>query len=135
MFKTMGLMFVAVIAVTIGDIWMSQAMKSIGEVNITGVRSLFSTAYKVFTTPKVWAATACMATFFFMWISVLSWADLTYVLPLTALTYVFNAMLAPKMLGETVTPTRWVGVILIAVGVAIVAFSEAAQKAAHTPQP
>ena len=135
MFKTMGLMFIAVIAVTIGDIWMSQAMKSIGEVNITGVRSLWATAVKVFSTPKVWMATACMAMFFFMWISVLSWADLTYVLPLTALTYVFNAMLAPKMLGETVTPTRWLGVILIAIGVAIVAFSEAAQKTAQTHHP
>ena len=125
MFKTLSLMLIAVIAVTIGDIWMSQAMKGIGEVKITGLRSIWDTGVRFFTTPKVWMAISCMATFFFLWTSVLSWADLTYVLPLTALTYVFNALLAPSMLGEQVSGTRWAGVFLIALGVAIVAYSEA----------
>ena len=133
--KTLVLMLIAVVAVTIGDIWMSQAMKGIGEVKITGLRSIWDTGVRVFTTPKVWMAISCMATFFFLWTSILSWADLTYVLPLTALTYVFNALLAPSMLGEQVTPMRWAGVLFITVGVGIVALSEAKvkQKAPEAP--
>ena len=135
MLKTLALMLIAVIAVTIGDIWMSQAMKGFGEVKITGVKSLWDTGVRFFTTPRVWMAISCMATFFFLWTYILSWADLTFVLPLTALTYVFNAALAPIILGERVSSVRWLGVIFITVGVAIVAFSEAVQKQQAEPPP
>jgi uncharacterized membrane protein len=123
--KTLVLMLIAVIAVTFGDIFMSQAMKSIGAVHITGPSSLLRTAGRVLRTPRFWAAITCMATFFFIWTSILSYADLTFVLPLTALTYVMNAILAGPFLGETVSPIRWSGVGLITLGVALVTFSEA----------
>jgi len=42
------------------------------------------------------------------------------VMPLTALTYVLNAILVGPVLGEHVSLTRWVGTILIAAGVALV---------------
>jgi drug/metabolite transporter (DMT)-like permease len=50
----------------------------------------------------------------------LSWSDLTFVMPLTALTYVLNAILVGPVLGEVVSPTRWLGTILITLGVALV---------------
>jgi len=124
--KTISLMLVAVTAVTFGDIFMSQAMKSIGEIKIATnsvsafLRSIFGTGFKVFTTPKVWLAISLMATFFFLWLTVLSFADLSYALPMTALTYVLNGALVGPLLGETVTPARWAGIILIAMGVALV---------------
>ena len=128
--KTMLLMTVAVVAVTLGDIWMSQTMKSVGEIRIASFSDLLSVAIRVLSIPKFWLAVSCMATFFFIWTSILSYADLTFVLPLTALTYVLNALLAPWMLQEVVTPTRWAGVFLISAGVALVALSEAWQKSA-----
>lgn len=121
--KTISLMLVAVTAVTFGDIFMSQAMKGIGEVKITGLRSLFDTGFRVFTTPKVWLAISLMATFFFLWLAVLSFADLSYALPMTALTYVLNGALVGPLLGETVTPARWAGIVLIAMGVALVSIT------------
>ena len=42
-------------------------------------------------------------------------------MPLTAVTYVISALLAGPMLGETVTPLRWLGTLIIVVGVSIVA--------------
>lgn len=125
MWKTMLVMLFAVFMVTIGDIWMSQAMKGIGEIKIVDLMSVWNTGVRIFTTPKVWMAIACMASFFFLWISVLSWADLSFVLPVTALTYVLNAAMAPYLLGEHISPTRWLGVLLITAGVAVVVFSEA----------
>lgn len=50
----------------------------------------------------------------------LSWADLTYVLPVTALGYVLNALLGRVFLGEDVTPARWAGTLLIMAGVILV---------------
>ena len=118
--KTLCLMLVAVTAVTFGDIFMSQAMKSLGEVKVTGLRSLWDTGVRVFTTPRVWLAISLMATFFFLWLTVLSYADLSYALPLTALTYVLNGLLVGPMLGESVGTLRWAGILFIAIGVALV---------------
>lgn len=50
----------------------------------------------------------------------LSWADLSYVLPVTAFGYVLNALLGRLFLGENVTPARWAGTLLIVAGVALV---------------
>jgi drug/metabolite transporter (DMT)-like permease len=50
----------------------------------------------------------------------LSWADLSYVLPVTAFGYVLNAVLGRVFLGEQVTPARWAGTLLIMAGVVLV---------------
>jgi len=50
----------------------------------------------------------------------LSWADLSYVLPVTAFGYVVNALLGRLFLGEMVTPARWAGTLLIVAGMILV---------------
>jgi uncharacterized membrane protein len=52
--------------------------------------------------------------------AMLSWADLSYVLPVTAFGYVVNAILGWAFLAETITPVRWAGVFLIVAGTALV---------------
>ena len=52
--------------------------------------------------------------------ALLSWADLTYVLPVTALGYVLNALLGRFFLAEQITPARWAGTLLIMAGVVLV---------------
>lgn len=124
MLKIVLVMLIAVTAVTFGDIFMAQAMRSIGPIGLAnfGSPSAFvATLIRIFGTPKVWLAIACMGTFFFLWQGVLSWGvDLSYVLPMTALTYVFNAFLAGPLLQEVVTPQRWAGTLLIFLGVILV---------------
>ncbi len=58
------------------------------------------------------------------WMAMLSWADLTYVLPVTALSYVASAALGGIFLGETITPVRWAGTILIVAGTVLVGMGE-----------
>jgi drug/metabolite transporter (DMT)-like permease len=53
-------------------------------------------------------------------LSLLSWADLTYVLPITAVSYVLTVALGAASLGERVSPARWCGVLLIVGGVVVV---------------
>ena len=52
--------------------------------------------------------------------AMLSWADLSYVLPVTAIGYVLTALSGRYFLGETVTFTRWAGIALITAGVTLV---------------
>lgn len=51
---------------------------------------------------------------------VLGIADLSFVLPLTAIGYVFAALLGRFILHEQVSPQRWIGTVLIFIGVALV---------------
>ena len=64
----------------------------------------------------------------------LSWADLTYVLPVTAFGYVINALLGRVFLGENVTPARWAGTLLIMAGVILVGLGNP-QSEGHMGEP
>jgi drug/metabolite transporter (DMT)-like permease len=52
--------------------------------------------------------------------TLLSWADLSFVLPVTAVGYVLSALFGFAFLGETVSAKRWLGTLLIFAGVALV---------------
>jgi len=52
--------------------------------------------------------------------ALLSWADLSYVMPVTAIGYVVTAFAARLLLGETVSVARWTGILLITAGVTMV---------------
>ena len=52
--------------------------------------------------------------------ALLSWADLSYVLPVTSVGYVLVALIGKVMLNEAITGRRWAGIVLIMAGVALV---------------
>lgn len=54
-------------------------------------------------------------------LSMFTWADLTYVLPLTASSYILTALLSKYFLGEHISVTRWIGIAIISSGVFLVA--------------
>jgi drug/metabolite transporter (DMT)-like permease len=62
----------------------------------------------------------CLAGFFYSYLTALSWADLTFVLPATAFGYVVTAVLSKYFLHESISMLRWTGVLLIAGGVGLV---------------
>jgi len=53
-------------------------------------------------------------------LSLLSWADLSYVLPITSASYVLAAILGAVALGEYVSPVHWIGIAMIFLGVMVV---------------
>lgn len=69
-------------------------------------------------------AVACGIVLLIFWLltrmTLLSWADLSFVLPLTSLGYVLAAVMGKVFLGEVVTPEHWVGILLIFVGTTFV---------------
>ncbi|MDP9053791.1 MAG: EamA family transporter [Acidobacteriota bacterium] len=58
--------------------------------------------------------------------ALLSWADLSYVMPVTAMGYVVTAFAARLFLGENVSPVRWTGIVLVTAGVTLVGRTAAA---------
>ena len=57
--------------------------------------------------------------------ALLSWADLSYVLPVTSVGYVLVALSGRFLLNEQITPRRWAGILLIMSGVALVSLGTA----------
>jgi drug/metabolite transporter (DMT)-like permease len=64
--------------------------------------------------------------------TLLSWADLSYVLPVTAIGYVLVALLGHLLLNEQIPVKRWAGIALIVAGVALVSLGTAPRT--HTPE-
>ncbi len=71
--------------------------------------------------PYVFLGVIFLGIFFFLYLAALSWADLSFVLPLTAVSYLFAALLAKFFLKEEVSWHRWTGTIVIVIGIALVA--------------
>jgi drug/metabolite transporter (DMT)-like permease len=66
--------------------------------------------------------------------ALLSWADLSYVLPVTAVGYVLVAVVGKVLLNEQITMQRWAGIGLIVAGVALVSGGTAPQSKAGPSQ-
>jgi drug/metabolite transporter (DMT)-like permease len=120
MLKTLTVMILAVTAGTVGDLLLAKGMKELGDISSMNLRGMFNLAFQALTTPKLIIGTAMLSVFFFLWLAVLSWEDLSVALPMQALNYVLVAILSQYYLHEVVTPMRWAGTILVCVGVLLI---------------
>ena len=126
MFKTIVVMLIAIIAGTAGDIILAKGMKQMGDISTMNLRGILDVAFKALTSPMIIMGTSLLAVFFFLWLAVLSWEDVSVAVPMQALSYVFVALIAQFFLGEAVTPMRWAGVALVCVGVVLITKSSGA---------
>jgi drug/metabolite transporter (DMT)-like permease len=102
---------------TLGDSLLARGMKDLGGMSLHNVSGLLLAILN----PWVTVGILLLLAFFASYMSALSWADLTYVLPATSLGYVLVALVAHFGFHEEISPTRWVGIALIAAGVGFVA--------------
>lgn len=119
-FKTYALIFIMIIFGPLGDVLLSKGMKDVGAISSfrpADLAHVFSTA---FASGLIWLGIGSLLTFFVAYTLVLSWADYSYVQPASAMAYGIVALLGYFVLGEVVTPTRWIGVLIICLGVLIV---------------
>lgn len=100
-----------------GDAMLSHGMKQIGTISIHHLGSVILAILN----PWVAIGIVLLLGFFASYMTALSWADLTYVLPATSLGYVLLALVARFVLHEHVSPLRWMGIVLISSGVGFVA--------------
>ena len=129
--KYLVLAGVAVFA-SVGDSMLSRGMKDIGQISISHLQELILSLRN----PWIVGGIFFLLGFFAAYMTALSWADLTYVLPATSLGYVLLALIAKFILHEQVTFLRWIGIGLIAVGVSFVASGpELTHSHPQTPEP
>ncbi|MGA3172815.1 MAG: DMT family transporter [Syntrophorhabdales bacterium] len=122
--KTLIVILIATMCTAVGETFLSLGMRRIGLENPSFWRWFLLVA----TNPFVLVGVFCVTCFFFLYLAALSWADLSFVMPLTALSYLFAAVLARVFLGEQISWLRWTGIFVIVVGIALVAAEERHQR-------
>ena len=76
------------------------------------------------TSATIWIAILFLIGFTASYMMLMSWADYSYVMPAGAFGYALLTFLAVVFLHETVSPRRWIGVVLICVGVLVVGLTK-----------
>jgi drug/metabolite transporter (DMT)-like permease len=115
-FKTRVFTVVVVLSNVLGNLFMTFGLRRLPRLvsasPVAYIEALFD--------PWVALGVALLIVWLLSHMTLLSWADLSYVLPVTSVGYVLNALMGHTFLNEQVTWTRWAGIALIMAGVALV---------------
>ena len=126
--KTTVFLLVSVLAQAVGNTCLSKGMKTIAA-SAQGVDAFApGLLIEAMRAPLIWAGILCLLVFFGFFAALLSWADLSFVLPASSFGYILNVAFANHFLGEPVPPIRWVGTLLIVLGVVLVSRSAARRE-------
>jgi drug/metabolite transporter (DMT)-like permease len=117
----LGLMLVFFICCsTGGEIAMTHGMKQVGEPESFHPMALLRFVGKAVRNGWVWLAAPLLAASFYSLLILLSWAPLSVVIPASAFNYVVGTFGAKYLLKEQVSSKRWMGVVMVCVGVTLV---------------
>jgi drug/metabolite transporter (DMT)-like permease len=114
------LFFLIVVAGTGGELCVSRAMKTVGEATSFHPAEIARVILRALTIPWMWLGVGMMAVAFFALLGALSIYNVSFVVPVTALSYVAGALGSAIFLRERVTSGRWLGVLLVTAGVTLV---------------
>jgi drug/metabolite transporter (DMT)-like permease len=112
--------FMIVVAGTGGELCVSRAMKQTGEVKDFRPAAIVKVILRALRVKWMWIGIGMMALAFFSLLAVLSFEKVSFVVPVTALSYVAGALGGRFFLGEKITISRWTGIALVCIGVTLV---------------
>jgi len=118
--EIIALLGIAIVSQAIGNVLLSQGMKSISEASPLVWSDWGVIFLRVLDTPSIPFGVGFLIIFFVLFATTLSRADLSFVLPAISSEVIVNVACANYFLQETVSATRWLGVVLISIGVVLV---------------
>lgn len=118
-FKTLAMVLLMVVCANTGDLMLKLGAVQTGEVKITAP-GLWHGLWTTMSNPTIWLAIVFLIGFTLSYMTAVSWADYSYVMPVGAFGYAVQTALGVVVLHEVVTAQRWIGVLLICVGVLLV---------------
>jgi drug/metabolite transporter (DMT)-like permease len=120
MFAELALFFLIMVGGTAGELCMARAMRTVGEVSDFRPRALLAVARRAMTVIWTWLGLGLMTLAFLALLAVLAIENVSFVVPVTALSYAVGALGGRLFLREQVTRARWLGVLLVCIGVTLV---------------
>jgi drug/metabolite transporter (DMT)-like permease len=117
--KTLIMVLLMVVCANVGDLLLKRGMLQIGEVTVS-FSGLLQSFVATLHNGTIWLGILFLIGFTLSYMTAVSWADYSYVMPAGAFGYAVQTMLAVLVLHEVVTPRRWIGVAMICIGVLLV---------------
>jgi len=114
------LLLLIVVAGTGGELCVARAMQAVGPATDFRPAALVQLILRVLRIGWMWLGLLLMAVAFFSLLEMLSLENVSFVVPVTALSYGFGALGGKVFLREQVTGKRWAGVLLVCIGVGLV---------------
>lgn len=134
MTKLLSILLIGLVFESTGIVFLKRGMNQIGELKAASFSQAIHLVKVGVTNSQILLGVFFQALFFGCLLILMSKSDISFLWPLTSLTFVFATFAAMIFLGESVSPVRWVGVIFILIGAAFISFSEHAKKK-ETPAP
>jgi len=117
--KTLFMVLLMVVCANVGDLLLAKGMKQLGPVQMSG-RGVWQALLSTIHNGTIWVGILFLIGFTLCYMTAVSWADYSYVMPAGAFGYALNTMLAVVILHEWENAQRWIGVVLIVLGVLLV---------------
>jgi drug/metabolite transporter (DMT)-like permease len=133
MLKLLLILLVGLVFESTGVILLKKGMTHIGDMNGYTAAEIFRVFKAGATNPQILLGVFFEALFFLCLLLLMSKSEISFLWPLTALSFVFATFAAIWFLGEKVSAVRWIGVILIMVGAAFISYSEHAKEKPAPP--
>jgi transporter family protein len=105
-----------------GNLLLTRGIKQVGAVRTLREKALLRWLQRIAQSPTIALGIGCLAIAFFLLLDLLSWADLSFIAPATAMSYPLSLLGSRYWLKETVTTTRLIGTLFVCLGVALISW-------------
>jgi uncharacterized membrane protein len=133
MLKILLILFIGLVFESTGIVFLKKGMAAVGEVKMTSAAEIFRVVKAGVTSPQIIAGVFFEALFFVCLLIMMAKSDISFIWPLTGLSFVFSTFAAIWFLHETVSPVRWIGVMLVVIGAVVIGYSEQTKEKSVTP--
>lgn len=133
MVKLLLILLIGLVFEAAGVVLLKKGITAVGEVKQVTAAEIFRVVKAGVTNPTVLLGVFFEALFFACLLVLMSESDISFLWPLTALSFVMTTLAALIFLGERVSSVRWAGVAFIMVGAALISYSEHAKEKSPPP--
>jgi drug/metabolite transporter (DMT)-like permease len=120
MLKSIALIIISIAIAAAGQLCLKAGMNEVGRITSEAFTSPFGTFVRVARVPMVWLGLFLYGLSAVSWMTVLSRVDLSFAYPMVGFSYVVVLLFSALLLGEQVSPLRWLGTLIIVAGIVLI---------------
>lgn len=117
-----GLIVLTSLCDTVSQLCLKSSINAL-DMHVGSLKAALRLILRLARVPRVWVALAASVSSLFVWLFVLSKADLNFAFSLDSMHYIFIALGSMLFLKERISPIRWCGVLTIVIGIMLVSVS------------
>ena len=135
MARLLLILLVGLVFESAGIVFLKKGITQVDTVRAGSAAEILAVIKAGVTNGQVWLGIACQAVFFGCLLVLMARSDISFLWPLTALSFIFSTLAAIWFLHERGSSARWAGVVFIMIGAALISYSEHAKPRLEKPTP